>query len=132
MSYYISKKIESSHEQAIEKLTEALKEEGFGVLSHIDIHSKLYEKLGVGFRKYSILGACSPKHAYQALQKEDKVGTMLPCNVIVQQLENGMVEIAAVNPVASMMAIDNPELIKVAEEKKRNSPVLLNRLNKFH
>lgn len=114
MNYYISKKLKTGFDQTIEKLTEALKKEGFGVLSQIDIHSQLHEKLGVEFRKYTILGACSPKHAYEVLQKEDKVGTMLPCNVIVQQLEQGIVEVAAIDPVASMMAIDNPELIKTA------------------
>lgn len=116
MNYYISKNLKTTFDQTIENLTEALKDEGFGVLSQIDIHSQLHEKLGVDFRKYTILGACSPKHAYEALQKEDKVGTMLPCNVIVQQLEQGIVEVAAVDPVASMMAIDNPELIKTAGE----------------
>lgn len=116
MNYYISKKVETTFDQTIENLTEALKEEGFGVLSQIDIHSKLHEKLSVEFRKYTILGACSPKHAYEALQKEDKVGTMLPCNVIVQELEQSKVEVAAVDPVASMMSIKNPELKIIAGE----------------
>lgn len=128
MNYYISKKLKTTFDQTIENLTEALKDEGFGVLSQIDIHSQLHEKLGVEFRKYTILGACSPKHAYEALQKEDKVGTMLPCNVIVQQLEQGIVEVAAVDPVASMMAIDNPELIKIAGEIRKKLSLVVESL----
>lgn len=102
----------------IKKTTEALKQEGFGVLTEIDIHEKLKEKIGVDFRKYKILGACNPPLAYKALQKEDKIGTMLPCNVIVQQLEDNKVEIAAVDPMAAMQAVENKELIEVAKAVK--------------
>jgi uncharacterized protein (DUF302 family) len=115
MSYYFSKKLAWGFEEAIEKVTEALKSEGFGVLTEIDVKETLKKKLDVDFRPYKILGACNPPFAYKALQAEDKVGLMLPCNVIVQAKENG-VEIAAVDPVASMQAIDNPELGEIANE----------------
>jgi uncharacterized protein (DUF302 family) len=100
----------------VEQVTEALKAEDFGVLTQIDIHEKLKEKLDVDFRKYKILGACNPLYAYKALQFEDKIGVMLPCNVIVQELDNAEIEIAAVNPVASMMAIENKDLSGIALE----------------
>lgn len=116
MKYYIEKTTDYAFDEAVEKVTEELKKEGFGVLSEIDIHEKLKEKLDVDFRKYKILGACNPPKAFQALQFEDKIGTMLPCNVIVQELDNGKVEVAAVNPVASMLAVDNRDLTEVANE----------------
>lgn len=118
MKYYISKKLNTSFEQAVQLVTESLKKEGFGVLTEIDIQDKLKEKLNVNFRKYKILGACNPSYAYKALQLEDKVGIMLPCNVIVQELDSNKVEIAAVDPVASMMAIENPDLAGIAGEIK--------------
>ena len=114
MDYYFSKIITASFDEAINLTTEALKKEGFGVLSTINIHEKLKEKIGVDFQRYTILGACNPPFAYKALQAENKIGTMLPCNVIVQELENGKVEIAAVNPIDSMKAIENPALGEVA------------------
>ena len=116
MKYYIEKTTEYAFDEAVEKVTEELKKEGFGVLSEIDIHEKLKEKLDVDFRKYKILGACNPPIAFQALQYENKIGTMLPCNVIVQELDDGKVEVAAVNPVASMLAVDNRDLTEVANE----------------
>jgi uncharacterized protein (DUF302 family) len=116
MSYYFSKTIRSSFEEAILLATEALKNEGFGVLTTINIHEKLKEKIGVDFQKYTILGACSPAHAYKALQAENKIGTMLPCNVIVQDIGGGNIEIAAVNPIESMKAIENQQLGSVALE----------------
>ncbi len=115
MSYYFSKKTDLGFTEAIEKVTEALKSEGFGILTEIDVKETLKKKLDVNFRPYKILGACNPPFAYKALQAEDKVGIMLPCNVIVQEKEDG-VEIAAVDPVASMQAIDNPKLGEIAEE----------------
>jgi uncharacterized protein (DUF302 family) len=114
MSYYFSKTITSSFDEAIILATEALKKEGFGVLSTINIHEKLKEKIGVDFQKYTILGACHPPSAYKALRAENKIGTMLPCNVIVQDLGQGKIEIAAVNPIESMKAIENAELGEVA------------------
>lgn len=116
MSYYFSKTIHASFEEAISKATEALKKEGFGVLTEIKIDEKLKEKLGVDFKRYTILGACNPAFAYKALQAENKIGTMLPCNVIVQELGNGEMEISAVNPMESMKAIQNPELGAIATQ----------------
>jgi uncharacterized protein (DUF302 family) len=118
MSYYFSKKTALGFEEAIEKVTEALKSEGFGILTEIDVKETLKKKLDVDFRPYRILGACNPPFAYKALQAEDKVGIMLPCNVIVQEKEEG-VEIAAVDPVASMQAIDNPKLGEIADEIRK-------------
>ena len=115
MSYYFSKTFDGGFEEAIEKVTAALKEEGFGILSEIDVKETLKKKLDVDFRNYKILGACNPSFAYKAFQTEDKVGTMLPCNVIVQETDDGKVEIAAVDPVASMQAIDNSQLGEVAQ-----------------
>ena len=118
MKYYISKKISTDFDQAVLLVTESLKKEGFGVLTEINLQEKLKEKLNVDFRKYKILGACNPAYAYKAIQQEDKIGTMLPCSVIVQELENNKIEVAAVDPVASMMAIENPDLAEIAGEIK--------------
>ncbi|MBU2493041.1 MAG: DUF302 domain-containing protein [Bacteroidetes bacterium] len=118
MSYYFSKKSPLGFEDAIEKVTDALKSEGFGILSKIDVRETLKTKLDVDFHSYIILGACNPPFAYQALQVEDKIGIMLPCNVIVQEKENGS-EISAVDPVASMQAIDNPKLGEIAGEIRK-------------
>ena len=116
MEYYINKTITSDFEEAIERITGSLKEEGFGILSRIDIHEKLKEKLDVDFRKYVILGSCNPPYAYEALKQEDKIGTMLPCNVIVQEAGEGKVEVSAVNPVASMQAVQNEKIGNIAGE----------------
>ncbi|TDD97931.1 DUF302 domain-containing protein [Flavobacterium cellulosilyticum] len=116
MSYYFNKTIKGTFEEVIDKVTIGLKEEGFGILTEIDVTATLKEKLDVNFKKYKILGACNPPYAYQALQAEDKIGVMLPCNVIVQEIEVGVIEVAAVNPMASMKAVENEKLNKVAEE----------------
>jgi len=113
MSYYFSKKMDLGFEEAIEKVTEALKGEGFGILTEIDVKETLKKKLDVDFRPYIILGACNPPFAHKALEAEDKIGTMLPCNVIVQKLDDG-VEVAAVDPVASMKAVENDQLGDIA------------------
>ncbi len=119
MNYYHSKKMQNlSFDEAIVKVTEALKQEGFGVLTEIDVKTTLKKKLDVEFRPYTILGACNPPYAYKALQAEDKIGLMLPCNVIVQELADGTIEVAAVDPVASMSAIENPNLSEIATEIK--------------
>ena len=118
MTYYMNKTITANFDQAIVLVTEALKAEGFGVLSEIDIQQKLKEKLDVDFRKYIILGACNPSSAHKALQQEDKIGTMLPCNVIVQEIGENQIEVAAVDPVASMMAVDNKEIAGIADDIK--------------
>lgn len=116
MNYYLSTSYNGTFDEAIEKVTSELKKEGFGVLMEIDIKETLKKKLDVDFKKYKILGACNPGFAYQALQKEDKIGTMLPCNVIVQEHENGKVEVSAVDPMASMQAVENTELKKIAAQ----------------
>jgi uncharacterized protein (DUF302 family) len=116
MEYYFSKTIAGSFDNAIQKVTEALKAEGFGILTEIDIKATLKKKLDVDFYNYKILGACSPPYAYKALLAEDKIGTMLPCNVIVQEKEAGQVEVSAVDPAASMQAIENEELAGIAKE----------------
>jgi len=116
MSYYFSKTLNVSFDEAITKVIEELKKEGFGILTDIDVQGTLKKKLNVDFKKYRILGACNPPFAYQALQAEDKIGTMLPCNVVVQEHSEGNVEIAVVDPVASMQAIENPKLKDIAEQ----------------
>ncbi len=116
MDYYFKKELpKRTFEQAIQQVTEALKKEGFGVLTEIDIKATLKKKLDVDFHPYVILGACNPGFAYKALQAEDKIGTMLPCNVIVQERQ-GIVEVAAVNPMASMQAVENEVLAEVATQ----------------
>ena len=128
MSYYFSKTIMMSFEDAVTYVTDALKKEGFGVLTDIDVQATLKKKLNVEFRKYRILGACNPPFAHQALQAEDKIGTMLPCNVIVQELEGGTVEFAAVDPAASMAAIDNPKLKEIAGQVRAKLKIAIDSL----
>lgn len=115
MDYHFTKKIEMPFEDGIGKVTDALKKEGFGILCDIDMQEAMKSKLAVEFHPYRILGACNTPLAYQALLVEDKVGTMLPCNVVIQDLGEGIVEVSAVDPVASMMAIENPMLGALAE-----------------
>lgn len=119
MRYYLAKTLSTSFDDALERAAEALKAEGFGVITQIDIRDTLKRKINADFRPYTILGACNPALAFEALKLEDKVGTMLPCNVIVQQLRPGEVEVAAVDPVASMQAIQNRELADKAEAVRR-------------
>jgi len=116
MSYYYSKKLSITFDEAITRVTDELKKEGFGILTEIDVKEALKKKLNVDFRKYRILGACNPPFAFKALQAEDKIGVMLPCNVIVQEVAEGQVEVAAVDPLASMTAVDNPALEEIALE----------------
>ncbi|MFQ5752969.1 MAG: DUF302 domain-containing protein [bacterium] len=115
MSYYFNKTINNTFEQALEKVTEELQKVGFGILTEIDVKETLKKKLDVDFQKYKILGACNPPFAYKALQAEDKIGVMLPCNVIVQEIAEGEVEVAAVDPMASMQAVENPQLEDIAK-----------------
>lgn len=114
MSYYKSAILRAPFDEAIERTEAALKEEGFGIISRIDIQEALKTKIGVDFRPYTILGACNPSLAYEALKIEDKVGTMLPCNVVIQAMSGKETEVAAIDPVASMQAIDNPKLAEAA------------------
>ncbi|MGB8401813.1 DUF302 domain-containing protein [Bradyrhizobium sp.] len=116
MSYHFSKTVGLPFDAAVAAATESLKKNGFGVLTQIDVKDTLHKKIGVDFRPYLILGACNPKLAYEALTLEDKIGTMLPCNVVVQQHRDNEVEISAVDPVASMSSIDNPNLARVANQ----------------
>ncbi len=119
MSYYFNKVIEATFDEAIVLVTDELKKRGFGILTEIDVSEVLKNKLAVDFRKYRILGACNPPFAYKALTAEDKIGTMLPCNVIVQELEPGKVEVAAIDPIASMIAVKNINLESVAVEVRK-------------
>ena len=128
MSYYFSKIVDNSFEEAIDKVTRELKEEGFGILTEIDVKETFKKKLDVDFRKYRILGACNPQMAHKAITAESKIGTMLPCNVIVQELENGRIEVSAVDPVASMTAIENDDLGNIAQEVRAKLQSVIERL----
>ncbi len=116
MNYYFTKTVEGNFQNIIERVTETLKTEGFGVLTEIDIKATLKKKLNADLYNYTILGACNPTFAYKALQTEDKIGTMLPCNVIIQEKESGKIEVSAVDPIASMQAIENSGLKDIAEQ----------------
>lgn len=115
MSYYFAKTLPLGFEDAVRRATDALKQGGFGIITEIDVKDTLKKKINVDFRSYRILGACNPALAHEALQIEDKIGTMLPCNVVVQDLGGGKTEVAAIDPVASMKAIENPRLRQAAE-----------------
>lgn len=116
MSYYISKTLSATFDEAVTRVTEALKTEGFGILTEIDVSATLKKKINVDYPAYRILGACNPALAHEALQLENKVGTMLPCNVVVRDVGNGKIEVAAIDPVASMQAIDNAALKQAASK----------------
>ena len=116
MSYYFVKTLAVGFEEAVRRTVDALKQEGFGIITEIDVKDTLKKKINVDFRNYRILGACNPALAHEALQLEDKVGTMLPCNVVVQDIGGGRTEVAAIDPVASMQAIANPRLKQAAEQ----------------
>lgn len=128
MSYYISTTFDGTFDEALSKAAEELKKEGFGILTEIDVKETLKKKLDVDFKKYRILGACNPGFAHKALLTEDKIGTMLPCNVIVEEHENGDVEISAVDPLASMEAVENNELKRIAKEVRDLLEKVINRL----
>ena len=116
MRYYISKTVSRSFDEVLEQVVAALKEQGFGVLTEIDVKATLKKKLDVDFRRYKILGACNPPFAYQAFQADDKIGILLPCNVIVQELDDGQVEVAAMDPVIAMQMVENAKLSDVAAQ----------------
>ena len=129
MSYYFSKTLhKKSFEEAIEMVTNELKNEGFGLLTEIDVKATLKKKLEVDFKKYIILGACNPHFAHQALLSEDKIGVFLPCNVIIQEHENGEIEVSAVDPIASMMAISNQKLSEISKEVQSKLKHVINNL----
>ncbi|MFN2291125.1 MAG: DUF302 domain-containing protein [Anaerolineae bacterium] len=128
MSYYFSKILQMPFEEAIEHVTAELKKDGFGVLTEIDVKSTLKKKMDVDFRNYRILGACNPPFAHRALMAEDKIGTMLPCNVIVQETAAGTVEVSAVDPIASMQAIENPSLGEIAQQVQAKLRQVVERL----
>jgi uncharacterized protein (DUF302 family) len=119
MSYHNTKTVSTNFDETIEKVTEELKKEGFGVLTEIDVKETLKKKLDVDFRKYRILGACNPPLAYKALSNEENIGVMLPCNVIVQEKDGGVVQVSAINPMESMKAVSNPNLEEIAETVSR-------------
>jgi uncharacterized protein (DUF302 family) len=128
MNYYFNKTLNEDFDKVIEKVTEELKKEGFGILTEINVNETLKKKLDVDFRRYQILGACNPPFANKALEAEDKIGTMLPCNVIVQQKNETTVEVAAINPLASMQAVENEKLNDVANEITERLKNVVNRL----
>lgn len=128
MSYYFNKIISSDFDSAIKKVMEQLKSEGFGVLTEIDVKKTLKEKIDVDFRKYKILGACNPPNAFKALSNEPYIGLMLPCNVVVQESENGKIDISAVDPLASMQAVSNPHLEEIAGNIRHKLERVINSL----
>ncbi|MCP9200199.1 DUF302 domain-containing protein [Gramella sp. GC03-9] len=128
MNYYFNKTLNEDFDKVIEKVTEELKKEGFGILTEINVNETLKKKLDVDFRRYQILGACNPPFANKALEAEDKIGTMLPCNVIVQQKNETTVEVAAINPLASMQAVENKKLNDVANEITERLKKVISRL----
>jgi len=129
MEYYFSAILHTDFDDAVAKITEALKTEGFGVLTEIDMQAKLKEKLGVDFKRYKILGACNPAFAHKALQVEELIGLMLPCNIVVTDKENGTTQVAVIHPIASMMAIQNPALEPLAQEVTEKLKKVIGLLN---
>lgn len=128
MSYFFTTTTDKTYEETLEKVTSELKKEGFGVLTEIDVKETLKKKMDVDFRRYKILGACNPPFAYQALLSEDKIGLMLPCNVIVQETPDGKVEVSAIDPVASMQAVDNQELGDIAIQVREKLLTVISRI----
>lgn len=128
MSYYITRTIKADFEEAINDINEKLKEVGFGVLTRININEKFKEKLDIDFRKYTILGACNPAFAHKGLLTENKLGVMLPCNVIAQEIGDGLIEVSTINPVISMQATNNQELLQMAVEVRDRMQKMLNNL----
>jgi uncharacterized protein (DUF302 family) len=130
MSYYFNKVLKSkSFDEAIEQVTEELKKEGFGILTEIDVKETLKKKINIDFKKYKILGACNPHFAYKALQSEDKIGVFLPCNVVVEEHENGDIEVSAVDPIASMSKVENESLGGFASEIQEKLIKVIESLN---
>lgn len=128
MSYYFSKTLGVSFDEAVVRVTEELEKEGFGILTEIDVKETLKKKMDVDFKKYKILGSCNPSFAHHVLRLEDKIGLMLPCNVVVQELSDGKVEVAAIDPIASMQAVENPKLRDVAGEVRAKLKTVIDNL----
>ena len=128
MSYYFNITLVLAFDEAVDRVKAELKKDDFGVLTEIDVRKTLKEKIGVDFRPYRILGACNASYAYRALQAEDKIGTMLPCSVIVQELEPGKVEVAAIDPLASLAAVKNEDLAAVGLEVREKLRAVVERL----
>lgn len=128
MGYYFTKTLNETFDDAIDRVTMGLKDEGFGILTEIDVKETFKKKLDIDFRKYRILGACNPQMAHKAINAESKIGTMLPCNVIVQELEDGRTEVSAVDPVASMTAIENDDLGAIAQEVRAKLQSVIEKL----
>ena len=129
MSYYFSKLLKNrSYDEVIESVTLELKKEGFGILTQIDVKETLKTKINVDFKKYRILGACNPHFAFKALSSEDKIGVFLPCNVIIEENDNGEIEVTAVDPVASMVAVQNDALVPLATEVQEKLKHVINNL----
>jgi uncharacterized protein (DUF302 family) len=129
MKYYFTTTIKGNFNGVIESVTQLLKNEGFGVLTEINIQQTLKNKLNVDFKKYTILGACNPAFAYEALQAEDKIGTMLPCNIIVQEIDANTIEVSSINPLVSMQAVKNKQLENIAQEVSNKLQNVINNLN---
>lgn len=128
MNYYFSKKVNTTFDVAVDKVINGLKDEGFSVITNIDMDKKLKGNLNVDFRKYKIVGACNPAYAYKALLVEDKIGVVLPCNFIIQELKSNLIEVAAINPVASMSLIDNSKLMEIALEIQQKLKTVISKL----
>ena len=128
MSYYISKIVDASFDDTVQAVIKSLGEQGFGILTDIDVQGTLKKKLDIDFRKYRILGACNPRFAYKALEVEDKIGVMLPCSVIVQERSDGKIEVAAMDPAAAMESIGNRALVKIAHDVRDRLDAALNDL----
>jgi len=128
MTYHNSKTVSYSFDDAIQKVTDELKKEGFGILTEIDVKETFKKKLDVDFRKYKILGACNPPFAYKALQAEETLGVLLPCNVVVQEKEEGKIQVSVVNPMESMKAVQNPALEEIAAQVSEKLQIVLGNL----
>jgi len=128
MTYYFSKVLDAGFDEAVARVTASLKQDGFGILTEIDVKATLKKKMDVDFRKYKILGACNPPFAHKALVAEDKIGLMLPCNVIVQETPDGKTEVAAIDPAASMAAVQNPDLEAIGGEVREKLKRVIERL----
>ena len=128
MAYYLTKTVSIPFEEALVKVTEELKKEGFGIITEIDVRETLKKKLNVEFRKYRILGACNPNFAYQALKEEEKIGLLLPCNVIIQDKGNNQTEVSAINPMETMKTVRNPKLVDIAGQVQSRLQKVIERI----